>query len=285
MAQTVDIAALVEKMPDLDKTTTPNRSTETGKLTGPSWGDAEKLIEPILAGGRQSLLRLIDMITVQELGNHKVRYTIHAIALYVCRPNKDDQQAMFVQTLASQLRGNRPKAVQLFLVRELQCAGGPAAVAAIGKLLGDAQMCDEAAAALLAIGTGAAQQFRAALPDATGRCRLAIVQALGTLRDAESAAALKSMATDRDPEIRLAAVWGLANMGDASSVDLLIAAADAQGFERIKATQAILLLAEKLAAAGQKGPARRIYQHLAQTRTEKAEQYIRDAAREAMAAL
>ena len=56
-----------------------------------------------------------------------------------------------------------------------------------------------------------------------------------------------------DREVRLAAVWGLANLADADSIGLLLKAADTEAnYERIKATQACLLLAEKLTAAGNK---------------------------------
>ena len=96
---------------------------------------------------------------------------------------------------------------------------------------------------------------------------------------------LKEALDDPDREVRLAAGWGLARLGDAGSVDALLKAADVEpGWERIQATKHCLVLAEKLTAAGKKDVARRIYTHLRSTRMDPSEQYIRDAAEKALAA-
>jgi len=150
---------------------------------------------------------------------------------------------------------------------------------ALGKLLLDEDLVEPATLALTAIQDGAAEQFRAALPKAQGKCRRNILQGLGALSDQESAGALRQALKDADPEIRLVAGWGLARMGDLDSVGLLADAADtASGWERIKATQHCLVLAEKLAAADRKQEASRIYRHLIDTRAEPGEAYIREAA-------
>ena len=105
------------------------------------------------------------------------------------------------------------------------------------------------------------------------------------LRDTSSASALVGLLTSPDADTRLTALWGLARIADPSQADLVIKAADmATGYERIKATQACLLLAENLAAAGRRAEATRIYRHLLDTRTGDAEQYVRQAAEIGLAA-
>jgi HEAT repeat protein len=80
----------------------------------------------------------------------------------------------------------------------------------------------------------------------------------------------------------MAARWALANMGDAGSVDLLLTAADdASDYERVKATKACLLLAERLLAEGEKERATSIYARL---RTGSDEAYVREAAEKGLAA-
>ena len=139
--------------------------------------------------------------------------------------------------------------------------------------------------ALVAIKDGAAEQLRAALPNAKGRCRLTILHSLAALADAGAAEAFKQALQDEDREVRIAAGAGLAKLGDAGAVDLLLKAADVQpGWERIQAAKHCLVLAEKLAAAGKKAEARRIYQHLRDTRKDASEAYIREAADKALAA-
>ena len=101
----------------------------------------------------------------------------------------------------------------------------------------------------------------------------------------QSVAALKACLADENREIRLAAGWALARLGDAGSVDALIKAAGAdQGWERIQATKHCLVLAEKLQAAGNKDLSAKIYAYLRDSRKDPSEKYVRDAAEKALAA-
>jgi hypothetical protein len=84
--------------------------------------------------------------------------------------------------------------------------------------------------------------------------------------------------------VRLAAGWGLAQIADAAAVDLLLKAADATGYERTRATNSCLLLAENLLAAGNKADATRIYTRLLSTRTDPSERHVHEAASRALAA-
>ena len=112
-----------------------------------------------------------------------------------------------------------------------------------------------------------------------------MVQALGVLRDAGSVAALMKSAGSEDRDVRVASVWALANIGDASAVEAVIKASEAsEGWERIQTAKACLLLAERLLATGNKGAASRLYQHLRDTRKDPAERYIREIAEKALTA-
>ena len=76
-----------------------------------------------------------------------------------------------------------------------------------------------------------------------------------------------------------------AKIGDTGSVDLLLKAADAEGtYERVKATKACLLLAERLLAAGKRDLAVKICEHLRKTRSGSDESYVCDAANKGLAA-
>ena len=79
---------------------------------------------------------------------------------------------------------------------------------------------------------------------------------------------------------------GLARIGSVDAVDKLLQAADVDpGWERIQATKHCLVLAERLQSGGNEPAARRIYQHLEQTRTDPAESYVRAVAASALAAI
>ena len=271
------LAALVGKLPDPD---------EQGMLSKIDKDVVDNVIAGIYKGGRDSIIGLIDMLVEPGKGDDvKPRYALHGLAVYVCKLEDKSRRQEFAGILASQLGGGRPKAVQGYIIRQLQVAGGKEAAPQIGKLLCDEELCEYAASALVAIGDGAGEQLRVALSEATGKCRLTIVQNLGVVRDAKAVASLKQIVSDTDRNTRLAALWALANIGDAGSVDILMKAADTKdAYERIKATQACLLLAERLLAANFKAEAVRIYTYLRDSRTEASERYVRDAVARALAA-
>jgi hypothetical protein len=273
-----ELIELVNKMPDPDERGMYCTDIDKDKI--------EKAIAEIHKGGRDNIIGIIDMLTPPGEGNDvKAHYALHCLAVHVCKLDDGRGRSEFAQTVASQLGRDRPKAVQRYLIQQLQVAGGKEVTEALGGLLTDDQLCEPAAQALVAIGDGAAEQLRKTLRKVRGKCRLTIIQNLGVVRDDRSVAALKRALRSKNRDIRLAAAWGLANMGDAGSADLLLNAANAEGWERIKATKACLLLAENLAAAGNKRQAQKIYKHLVDTRTDAAQQYVRDAASSALAAM
>jgi hypothetical protein len=275
--QSSDFAELVNRLPDPD---------EQGLLSNIDKETVDSVVSEINEGGRKSLLALIDMLVEPGRGDDvKPHYALHCLAVRMCKPDEEKSRQVFTRTLAMQLGGDKPKAVQKYLIRQLQVAGDKEVVPALGKMLQDEELYEPAAQAIVAIGDGAAGQLRNALPKAKGKMKLTIIQNLGVLRDAESVDALKKAIGDEDREIRLAAGWVLANIGDAGSVDLLLKAADAEGtYERVKATKACLLLAERLLEAGKKEPAEKIYTHLRDTRSGPDEAYIRAATEKGMAA-
>jgi len=271
------LAELVSRMPDPDDRGLYCTDIDKERI--------ESAIAQIHKGGRKNILGIIDMLVEPGKGDDvKAHYALHVLGLHVCKLDDDGPRHQFAATLASELASDRPKAVQAYLIQELQAFGGKEVVETLGQLLDDEELCEPAAMALVAIGDGAAEQLRKALPRAKGKRLLAIVQNLGVVRDANSISGLKKALDNKDRDIRITAAWALANIGDVSSADLLLKMADkTDGWERIQATKACLVLAEKLAAAGDKSEAVNIYKHLRDTRTDPAEQYIRDAAKSALA--
>ncbi len=272
------LVKLIDSLPDPDK---------RGLLSNINKQTVDDVITQIHEGGRRSLVALVNMLVEPGKGDDvKARYALHCLAVHVCKLDSEPTRSTFARTLALQLGGSRPKAVQKYIIEQLQVAGGREVLPAMGKLLLDEQLCDPAAQALTAIGDAAAGKFRQALPQAKGKCRLTIVQSLGVLRDADSASLINKFLDDEDREIRMAARWALANIGDGGSADLLLAAADdAADYERVKAAKACLLLAERLLEKGKKDTAVKIYKHLQSTRSGSDEAYICDVADEGLAAI
>ena len=277
--QSSALAELINRLPDPDK---------RGLLSNIDKETVDSIVSQIYEGGRKSLRALVGMLVEPSRGDDfKPRYALHCLAVRMCKPEEGKARRAFTRTLATQLGGDKPKAVQKYLIQQLQVAGGKEGAPALGKMLEDEELYEPAAQALVAIGDAAAEQSRKgcltalqnALPKVRGKAKLTIIRNLGVVRDAESVGALKNALGDDDREIRLAAGWALANIGDAGSSDLLLKAANAGGaYERVTATKACLLLAERLLETGRKEPALKIYTHLRDTRSGPDESYISDAA-------
>jgi len=273
MAASDNLKKLVEKMPEAK-----------GTLTGPSWADAAPVFDEVLEGGSESIVGMIGMLSATDDGKDiKPRYMLHAVTTYACTPGKDKARACVAGAIASQIAG-QSKDNKAFLMQQLQLCGDAKVAPELGKYLCVKDVSAPAAYALTAIGKDALPQLRAALPKAKGSCLLDVVQALGVLGDEKSVEGLKKAAIDSDREVRIAAVRGLANIGDAGSVDVVIKASDAKGaWERIQTAKACLVLAEKLAAAGKKSHAAKLYKHLRDTRKDSGEGYVSDLAAKALA--
>lgn len=277
MAVSEKLKALVDQMPDPDGRGMLTENIDKEKI--------EKTVAAIYRGGREAVAGLVEMLG--EPGseeNVKPHYALHCLANHTLIAGDERARRELSETLADRLGGELSGYNKAFLCQELQWCGGQEAAAALGRLLLDEELVEPATMALVAIREGAAEQFRAALPRARGKCRLNVVQGLGAVGDGASVGALQEALGDADREVRLAAGWGLARRGEAGSVEALLRAAEVEpGWERIQATKHCLVLAERLASAGRKDLARRIYEHLRATRRDPSEKYIREAAEQALA--
>lgn len=256
---------LVNQMPDLVE----------GKVEGPTWSQAERILDPLLAGGQRALTAVIDMLHEVDNGSdYKARYTLHSLAVHTAKSRGEEHHETMVDTLVAAVRSDRPKPIRAFLIRQLQVCGTPRVVPVLAPLLMDETLCEPAAQALLALEKNAAGVLRRVLSNAPSENRLTIVNALAILGDKESVAALKEAARNEDQQVRLAALWGLARLGETSAAGLALRAANRQGWERIQGVKACLLLGERLEQAGRDNAAKRLYGELKRNRHRPSEDYV-----------
>jgi HEAT repeat protein len=279
MAASEQLKKLVDQMPDPDGRGMYCTDIDKEKI--------EKAIAEIHKGGKANIVGVIDLLGEPgSLQDAKPHYALRCLANYVLQSKDEAARQAFSETLAGQLSSDRSKYIRGFLCQELQWAGRKEAVPALAKLLGDEELVDPAAMALVAIKDGAAEVLRAALPAAQGRCKLVMIHSLAALVDPQAASAFQQALKDSDREVRLAAGAGLAKTGDAASAELLSKAVPAaHGWERMQATKHCLVLAERLAATGDKAAAAKIYTQLRDSRTDPAEKYVREAADRGLAAV
>jgi hypothetical protein len=292
-----NVAKLVAQLPATDAEADSGLPTPVGKrvpaskFTGPKPDESARLAEAVLAGGRAALLELIGLVrdpAGPDFQNYKAEYLLHCVALHVGQLGKEAPRKLAVSALVSQLANDSlPRYVRGFLLRELQWVADSDAAGALGAVLVDPELCADAAGALVAIGgDAAAEQLRAAWPKAEGARRLTIVHSLAALRDPAAKDIFRAALDSSDANLRLTAAWGQAQVGDSASAGALLKLADtALSFERIKATSACLVLAEHLAATGNRKAAAQVYMHLRDTRQAADERHVREAAGKALAAI
>jgi len=277
MASTDKLAEIVGRVPELDEG--GKKGGDKGKLTGPSWPDAIRdIFDPVLAGGKAAVMALIDMVKpVDDGADYKVRYTLHGLSMYTCRKGKEKERAAVIDAYTTALGQDRPAPIKEFLVWELETVGDKRAVSALAALLNDATIGPDAVRTLVAIGDGAAEPIRAALAKADGPMRLQLVQAAGYLKDKAAVPHLKKAAEADDEDLRVTARWALATIGDAGSADLCLKGVEARDWERVKGVKACLVLAETLAAEGNKSAAKGVYERLKKACEAEEDAYIREA--------
>ncbi len=278
MAVSEQLKQLVAEMPDPDGRGMFTENIDKAKI--------EKAVGLIAEGGAGSMGGLIEMLGEPGTAeNAKPHYALHCVINHALVAKNERLRKAFCEMVAKQVTNEKLSTYnRAYLCQELQWAGREESCAALGNVLLDEELTEAASMALAAIGgERAASQLRAAVPNATGKCRLCVIDALAALADQKAAAIFKQALGDDDREVRLAAGSGLSRLGDGTAADLLIRAADCDpGWERIRQTKHCMVLAEKLIEAGDKPTAARIYEHLRDTRSDPSEKYIRDAAEAAL---
>lgn len=262
----------------------PVPAKKDGKLAEVDKVATDATLAELLKDVDGSVAGLVGLLAVKD-ADSQARHTLHALVMKVGEGKETTARQATAKALAATLGQAKSKDIQGFVIRQLHLIGDEKQAPAIGKFLLDGEIGDSAAQALLAIRSGAGEQFRQALSKAEGKQRAQLVQGLGTLKEKAAAEELRKLLDDKDSDLRLLVAWALANVADAGAAERMLKLADdAKGYERNNLTDSCLLLAENLVAGGDKKSARQIYTHLHETRTDKAERFLKEAAARGLAA-
>ena len=267
----------------MQRTSTPQSTPrKAGAGAAAAFMTASLIGRRAAAGGKETVKALVNQVgeTFGAKDGVQAKYALHGLAIWAGRPHRSVDEVLkaipltdgeagedavadvlhapkadrrlVAGALAEELAAEHSKELKAFLCRQLQWCGEAEDVPALAPLLADDRLCEPATQALLAIGgESAAKALRDALPKAEGGRRVTILQAVGRLQDADSAAEARKDIGAEDRDLRLTALWSLAKMGDgqAAEAELDAAAADPSFTQRM-AFAAALLLARRLAESG-----------------------------------
>jgi HEAT repeat protein len=215
----------------------------------------------IISGGAPAIKELCGMLVplgTEGKDDTNARDAITSLVRYVGRPGGEADRVLLSKGLCDGLSGDADWEVKSFFVCRLQDMGHDEAVPALAPLLGDEKLGLYASAALERIGTPVATEALVkALPAATGKLRVGYIKALGELRAKAAAGEIRKAALDTDKDIRMAALWALANMGDESANDLLTKdiKESKSAYEQSRLYDWAILNAKRQSEAGAKEPA------------------------------
>jgi hypothetical protein len=185
-----------------------------------------------------------------------------------------DRGAMEAQLIAALQEGGSVVRRE-YICSKLKLVGSDASVKAVAALLLVPELVTDARDILQAVpGDEATQALRAALSRADGPTKVAIIQSLGLRHDERSVGALRKLLEDPASPVASAAAAALGEIGTIEAADgLREFHASAREELRSTATDACLVCAEKLMAAGRKSDAAALYELLATEAHPKHVQY------------
>ncbi len=266
------------------------RTTETKvadllmKLPATNSADLQNLMEELASYGEPAITALASNLVAPGKGNDAAsRYAISGLAIFAAREGGKLAETSS-RALSEAISRATDAEVKDFLLQELQFVADDNAIPVVSKLLTDKRLSDPAVRVLIRIGSeSAAKALAAALPGATTAQQANVVTALGDLRYAPAAAALRNLAATPDPLLKKVVLRALAEIGDPSSEQLLAAEAQKSGFsfEPVDAMGSYLLFLKRTAENGNPALVERTTQKM--IKNKSLPEYARTAALETLA--
>jgi HEAT repeat protein len=212
-------------------------------------------MKEIAAMGANGLSGIAELLSAPGKGdNSKPEYAINGFSYYVTQPGREDWRRMSEKAYCQALAKVIHPVNKAFIISQLQIVGqSDEAVSCLKNYLNDEQLCDNAARALLQINTPAAKDaLLVAAQTSNGKARLSLIKALGDSRYNKALPFITSLANSDDKMLTKVALYSLANIGDASSAQLLGNAAQKSNFtfEETNATDSYLLYLSRLVENG-----------------------------------
>jgi HEAT repeat protein len=222
----------------------------------------------VLARGQNELRALFtEPPATWKASDEQVMYAIGGLSLFVSTGKASGaDRAAFTEAIATALDATLSRERKAFLISQLQVAGGRESLAILSRFLGDPSLCEPAAQAMTAIGSGSEPYFLSALPSSSGRNRLTILHALGRVGTRQAVDALLEEIRGEDPSPKGLAFDALANIGDPrAEVPLMKEVMIARESERDAAAWRALRFGQRLAETGETSAALRLSHSLYET--------------------
>jgi HEAT repeat protein len=232
-----------------ERTTTTRIADLLAQLPARNAAQLERNMKEVADLGEEGYVTLISGLTASGKGNNAlIEYAVGGFTAYATKNGQQVSRNMAVSAYCKSLAKLTDQQNKAFIISQFDLVGNDAAVTCLESYLTDEQLADEASRALAKIGTASATSaLLNGLGKANGKAKIAIVEALGHTNAKAAATAISPLATDADKALSKVSLYALANIGDASSKEILVKAAEQAGYkyDQTNAVADLLLYAQK----------------------------------------
>ncbi len=240
-----------------NRTTTTRIADLLAQVPAQNAKQLQKNAEEFAALGKPGIVQLISGLNPAGKGdNTALEFAIGGFTYYVNQTRQESWRKLAGEAYAEALSSLKDPENRSFLIFQLQQVAGEEAVTALSSCLKDAYLAGPAARALSRTGSQrAGQALLDALGQSSGAGSVPFLEALGDLRYAGAASAIEKLAGSSETDVRKAALYALANIGNPSSSGTLAEAARKVnfGFDVTNASDAYFTYLHRLAAGGNSG--------------------------------
>jgi HEAT repeat protein len=223
----------------------------------------QKATPPDLKG--KSVKQVFDEL-LPKMDTQAAQQQWQSICFALSAPGNEVQRAEACKLMAEKLDAKTPNPARVWLLKQLERIGREECVDAVTGVLDDKDdLVRDGAIRCLANNPAAPATARllARLPNATGKDRVGIVNALGLRRDASALSSIAKELANSDAPVAIAAARSLGKLATPDAAKALAASrSKAQGELRLAISDAWLLCADKRLQEGKTAEAAAIYQEL-----------------------
>ncbi|WP_293309136.1 family 16 glycoside hydrolase [Pedobacter sp. UBA5917] len=240
-----------------ERTTTTRIADLLAQLPARDAAQLARNMKEVAGLGEDGYVTLISGLTAPNKGNNAlIEYAVGGFTAFATKKDQQAAREMAVKAYCKVLPKLSDEQNKAFIISQFDLVGNDAAIGCLENYLTDQQLADEASRALAKIGTtNATAALINALQKANGKAKMAIVEALGHSHAKTAATAIGPLATGADKELVKVSLFALANIGDVSSKEVLIKAAEQTGYkyDQTNALAALLVYAQNSALTDKAG--------------------------------
>lgn len=205
--------------------------------------------EQLVGLNKEGIQAISGMLTDPAVGSDlQARYALSSLANYVARPGAATERELFETTVLEELQRDYSDDVKMFLMEQLKLTASDRSVPVLKTFLTHDKLYNHVLNVLLIVKSPiAVNSIREALPASEGVQQIALLKALGELKDMRSANLIQDIAEQERWPVTRMSLFALSNIGQPGASALFEEAIDRyDGFQETEIISFYLKYADSL---------------------------------------